>query len=356
MLVGPLPLRRLRRAAAARSPGTAWRTRVAAREGARRVAIANGGTIPDRGLYGVFLAGGAAGAGAGGRARRGDGLRERPGRDLPARRLHLADRGDHPRPGAGLAGAGRAGQDALLARRRGRAAARARAAHRRAGARAAERAARARPATRLAQRHDLDARRGGEPPPLPRRPARGHRRRPRRPRRWWSSACATSWATGASACSRRSAGRVHAPWAMAVAARVRERDRARRRDHVDRRRLRGALPGRRTSPRTRLLLSRGPDEVEALVLRQLGGHALFAAQVSARRPAGPCSCPGGGPAARTPLWQQRKRAADLLAVASRFGSLPHPARDLPRVPARRLRPAGAGGDAAGGGRAARCAS
>src|SRR4029078_7668375 len=28
-----------------------------AREGAKRVAIANGGTIPDRGLYGVFLIG-----------------------------------------------------------------------------------------------------------------------------------------------------------------------------------------------------------------------------------------------------------------------------------------------------------
>src|SRR5262249_80672 len=30
---------------------------ITAREGAQRVAIANGGTIPDRGLYGVFLAG-----------------------------------------------------------------------------------------------------------------------------------------------------------------------------------------------------------------------------------------------------------------------------------------------------------
>ena len=28
------------------------------------------------------------------------------------------------------------------------------------------------------------------------------------------------------------------------------------------------------------------------------------------------------PGARTPLWQQRKRAEDLLAVASRFGSFP----------------------------------
>src|SRR5262249_55498950 len=35
---------------------------VVAREGAKRVAIANGGTIPDRGLFGVFLAGAAPGA------------------------------------------------------------------------------------------------------------------------------------------------------------------------------------------------------------------------------------------------------------------------------------------------------
>ena len=41
-------------------PRITWdRTRgtLAARDGAKRVAIANGGTIPDRGLYGVFLAG-----------------------------------------------------------------------------------------------------------------------------------------------------------------------------------------------------------------------------------------------------------------------------------------------------------
>src|SRR5690606_20496956 len=41
-------------------PRLTWdraRGTVTAREGARRVAIANAGTIPDRGLYGVFLAG-----------------------------------------------------------------------------------------------------------------------------------------------------------------------------------------------------------------------------------------------------------------------------------------------------------
>src|SRR5439155_14905075 len=35
---------------------------IAAREGAKRVAIANGGTIPDRGLYSVFLIGAERGA------------------------------------------------------------------------------------------------------------------------------------------------------------------------------------------------------------------------------------------------------------------------------------------------------
>ncbi len=39
------------------------------------------------------------------RARRGDGVRGAPGPGLHARRLHLADRGDHARPGARLAGA-----------------------------------------------------------------------------------------------------------------------------------------------------------------------------------------------------------------------------------------------------------
>ena len=42
------------------------------------------------------------------RARRGDGLRGAPGPDLHARRLDLADRGDHPRPRHRLAGSGHA--------------------------------------------------------------------------------------------------------------------------------------------------------------------------------------------------------------------------------------------------------
>ena len=46
-------------------PRVTWdriRGTLAAREGAKRVAIANGGTIPDRGLFGVFLLGAGPGA------------------------------------------------------------------------------------------------------------------------------------------------------------------------------------------------------------------------------------------------------------------------------------------------------
>jgi ATP-dependent helicase Lhr and Lhr-like helicase len=73
-------------------------------------------------------------------------------------------------------------------------------------------------------------------------------------------------------------------------------------------------------PDPRLLLP-DPDDVEALVLRQLGATSLFAAkfrEAAARALLLPRRRIGG----RTPLWQQRKRAADLLAVAAKFGSFP----------------------------------
>ena len=62
-------------------------------------------------------------------------------------------------------------------------------------------------------------------------------------------------------------------------------------------------------------------------------------RTSARTPPARSCCRARAPGARTPLWMQRQRAADLLAVASRYGSLPDHPRDLPRVPARCLRPA-----------------
>ncbi|HTU99977.1 MAG TPA: DEAD/DEAH box helicase, partial [Luteitalea sp.] len=64
-----------------------------------------------------------------------------------------------------------------------------------------------------------------------------------------------------------------------------------------------------------------PDELESLVLRQLGSTSLFAARF--RECAGRALLlPRRRPGRRAPLWQQRKRAQDLLGVASRFGSFP----------------------------------
>ena len=115
-------------------------------------------------------------------------------------------------------------------------------------------------------------------------------------------------------------GRIHAPWAMAVV----ERAKAHKGLEVETMWTDDGFvvrfPETDDPPDTNLMFP-SSDEAESLVLRQLGGTALFAAKF--REAAGralllPKRRPGG----RSPLWQQRKRAADLLAVAARFGSFP----------------------------------
>ncbi len=62
-------------------------------------------------------------------------------------------------------------------------------------------------------------------------------------------------------------------------------------------------------------------EVNQLVTDQVGGSALFASrfrECAARA----LLLPRRNPGRRTPLWQQRQRAAQLLEVASEFGSFP----------------------------------
>ena len=116
----------------------------------------------------------------GGRARRGDGLRGARGADVPARRLDVADRGDHARPRARLAGAGRARGGAVLEGRGRRAAVRAGRGDRPRLARA-DGALGREGARRL--RGELLARRARreEPPDVPARAGGGDRRRPLRP-------------------------------------------------------------------------------------------------------------------------------------------------------------------------------
>ena len=64
-----------------------------------------------------------------------------------------------------------------------------------------------------------------------------------------------------------------------------------------------------------------PAEFRDLVLRELGSTALFAARFR-EAAARALLLPKRRPGMRTPLWQQRKRSTDLLAVASRFSSFP----------------------------------
>jgi ATP-dependent helicase Lhr and Lhr-like helicase len=64
-----------------------------------------------------------------------------------------------------------------------------------------------------------------------------------------------------------------------------------------------------------------PDEVERLVVEQLAGTALFT--TTFREAAGRALLlPKRRPGQRTALWQQRQRASDLLGVASRYPTFP----------------------------------
>ena len=115
-------------------------------------------------------------------------------------------------------------------------------------------------------------------------------------------------------------GRVHAPWSMALTARVRDRlgldvETMWTNDGIVVR-----FPDADAPPDVDALLP-SPDEVEGLVLRQLGSTALFAAKFR-ENASRALLLPRRRPGVRTPLWQQRKRAADLLAVAAGHPTFP----------------------------------
>jgi len=115
-------------------------------------------------------------------------------------------------------------------------------------------------------------------------------------------------------------GRVHSAWGMAIAAKLRdehglEADAIHSDDGIA-----IHLPDADEPPSSDLVMI-DPDELEDLVVRELGGSALFGARFrenAARSLLLPRSYPGK----RTPLWQQRLKAQNLLEVA----------RDFPRFP------------------------
>jgi ATP-dependent Lhr-like helicase len=115
-------------------------------------------------------------------------------------------------------------------------------------------------------------------------------------------------------------GRVHAPWAMAVTAKVRQQLALDIESMWSDDGFIVRFPETDQPPASDLVIP-DPDEVEQLLLRQLGASSMFAAkfrEAAARALLLPRTRIQG----RTPLWQQRKRAYDLLQVASRFGSFP----------------------------------
>ncbi|MEP6658649.1 MAG: DEAD/DEAH box helicase [Acidimicrobiales bacterium] len=113
---------------------------------------------------------------------------------------------------------------------------------------------------------------------------------------------------------------VHAPWAMAIEARLMERHgvpvETMWSDDGIVIRLPEALD---ELPATDIAID--PDDIEELVMSTLPSTSLFAArfrECAARA----LLLPRRRPDKRTPLWQQRQRAADLLAVAARYPSFP----------------------------------
>ena len=114
--------------------------------------------------------------------------------------------------------------------------------------------------------------------------------------------------------------RVHAPWCMAVNARLR----AERGLEVESMWSDDGfvirIPENDEVLDSEALLP-SAAELKDLVLRQLGSTSLFAAKF--REAAGRALLlPRRRAGMRAPLWQQRKRSADLMAVASRYSSFP----------------------------------
>ncbi len=114
--------------------------------------------------------------------------------------------------------------------------------------------------------------------------------------------------------------RVHAPWAQAIEGRVRERLGLEVQTMHSDDGIVVRLPEADEAPPADSILFE-PDEIEDLVVEQLGGSALFASRF--RECAGRALLlPRRRPGSRTPLWQQRQKSAGLLQVASKYGSFP----------------------------------
>ena len=114
---------------------------------------------------------------------------------------------------------------------------------------------------------------------------------------------------------------VHAPWALAINARLRERY------GVDGQAIASddgiviRIPDTDEEPPGGELIVFEADEIADLVTQEISGSALFASrfrECAARA----LLLPRRDPGRRSPLWQQRQRSAQLLEVAAKYPSFP----------------------------------
>ena len=300
-------------------PRITWdRTRnwLTPRQGVKRIAILNGGTIPDRGLYGVFLSGSTKPLRVGEldeemvfEARTGETF------VLGASTWRI-DEITHDRvlvsPAPGEPGkmpfwhGDRAGRPIEFGRRIG------------ALVRELREMPRAAAVARLVREHDLDEKAAENvlrylaDQELATQEVPDDRtiviERVRDELGDWRVCCLTPLGS-----------RVHAPWAMAVSAKAKaaglDVETMWSEDGFVLR-----FPETDQPPDTDILLL-DPEEAREAIMAQLGSTALFAAkfrEAASRALLLPRRRADG----RTPLWQQRKRAYDLLSVASRYNSFP----------------------------------
>jgi ATP-dependent Lhr-like helicase len=115
-------------------------------------------------------------------------------------------------------------------------------------------------------------------------------------------------------------GRVHAPWAMALGVRLRETLELDAQSLWSDDGIALHFPDSDAAPAV-ADLALAPEEIEDLVLQELAQSALFGARFR-ENAARALLIPRRRPGQRTPLWQQRLKAQNLLQVARRYPQFP----------------------------------
>jgi ATP-dependent Lhr-like helicase len=121
-------------------------------------------------------------------------------------------------------------------------------------------------------------------------------------------------------------GRVHSAWGLAISARIRERlgleaDAISSDDGIVLHLPDLDADDAEALPSAAELIMLEPEEVEAAITAELGGSALFGARFR-ENASRALLIPRAYPGRRTPLWQQRLKAQNLLEVARRYDDFP----------------------------------